>query len=89
MKIALCLSGQAREFIISYPYWKYYLLEAYDVDIFIHTWQTLDKSDLKIPIFDENAEISSTMENGVLSIKIPRRLKPLQPNIKIGVTKNE
>ena len=39
MKIALCLSGQARSFEQGYEYYKKNLLDHYDVDVFIHTWQ--------------------------------------------------
>lgn len=38
MKIALCLSGQARSFEKGYEYHKKNLLDHYDVDVFIHTW---------------------------------------------------
>jgi hypothetical protein len=40
MKIALCLSGQARSFEKGYEYHKKNLLDHYDVDVFIHTWDT-------------------------------------------------
>jgi len=39
MKIALCLSGQARSFKQGYEYYKKNLLDHYDVDVFIHTWE--------------------------------------------------
>lgn len=39
MKIALCLSGQARSFKQGFEYYKKNLLDHYDVDVFIHTWQ--------------------------------------------------
>jgi hypothetical protein len=38
MKIALCLSGQARSWKQGYEYYKRNLLDRYDVDVFIHTW---------------------------------------------------
>lgn len=38
MKIALCLSGQARSFQKGFEYHKKNLLDHYDVDVFIHTW---------------------------------------------------
>jgi hypothetical protein len=37
-KIALCLSGHVRSFLKPYYAIKKYLLDKYDVDIFIHTW---------------------------------------------------
>jgi hypothetical protein len=42
MKIALCLSGQARSFQLGYEYHKKNLLDHYDVDVFIHTWYNDD-----------------------------------------------
>lgn len=38
MKIALCLSGQARSWRESYPYVKKNLLDLHEVDIYYHTW---------------------------------------------------
>lgn len=38
-KIALCLSGQPRSFKEGYEYHKRNLLDHYDVDVFIHTWE--------------------------------------------------
>ena len=38
-KIALCLSGQPRSFEEGYEYNKRNLLDHYDVDVFIHTWE--------------------------------------------------
>ena len=42
MKIALCLSGQARSFKKGFEYHKKNLLNKYDVDVFIHTWKADD-----------------------------------------------
>lgn len=42
-KIALCLSGQPRYVKLGYQYIKKYLLDAYDVDMFVHTWLDFDK----------------------------------------------
>ena len=45
MKIALCLSGQARSYEKGYEYHKKNLLDHYDVDVFYHTWRPLDRDD--------------------------------------------
>ena len=37
-KIALCLSGHTRNFLKPYYALKKYLLDKYDIDVFIHTW---------------------------------------------------
>ena len=42
MKIALCFSGQPRSYEKGYEYYKKNLLDHYDVDVFIHTWDTDD-----------------------------------------------
>jgi len=39
MKVALLLSGDMRDWIINYVYFKQHLLDHYDVDIFISTWR--------------------------------------------------
>lgn len=39
-KIALCLSGQPRSFEKGYEYHKRNLLDHYDVDVFIHAWES-------------------------------------------------
>lgn len=38
MKIALCLSGQPRYLDEGYFFIKKYLLDKYDIDVFVHTW---------------------------------------------------
>lgn len=46
MKIALCLSGQARSFRQGYEYYKHNLLNHCDVDVYIHTWKFTEQNDL-------------------------------------------
>ena len=46
MKIALCLSGEARSFKQGYEYHKKNLLDHYDVDVYIHAW-TLPEPDMQ------------------------------------------
>lgn len=38
MKVAVCISGQPRSFAKGFEYLKKNLLDHYDTDIFIHTW---------------------------------------------------
>ena len=40
MKIAICISGQPRNFEQSYTSLKTYFLDKYDCDIYFHTWKT-------------------------------------------------
>lgn len=40
MKIAICISGQPRNFKQSYESLKIYFLDKYDCDIYFHTWKT-------------------------------------------------
>ena len=42
MKIAICISGQPRNFKQSYPILKEYFLDKYDCDVYFHTWKTLN-----------------------------------------------
>jgi hypothetical protein len=46
MKIALCLSGQARSFRQGHEYFNRNLFAHYDVDVYIHTWQFDDVQQL-------------------------------------------
>lgn len=39
MKIAVCISGQPRSYAKGYEYLKRNLLDHYDCDIFIHSWE--------------------------------------------------
>jgi hypothetical protein len=40
MKIALCLSGQPRALEEGFRYWKNNLLDRYEVDVFVHSWDS-------------------------------------------------
>jgi hypothetical protein len=40
MKIALCIAGQPRGFKTAHEFVKRNLLDQYDVDVFIHTWES-------------------------------------------------
>jgi hypothetical protein len=40
MKIALCLSGEARHSMFCFPYlWESFIDNGYDVDVYIHSWR--------------------------------------------------
>ena len=45
MRIALCLSGQPRSYKAGFEYYKKNLLSKYQVDVFIHTWDSPDTED--------------------------------------------
>lgn len=38
LKIAICLSGQMREYSEAYKTWEHLNLDAHEVDLYIHTW---------------------------------------------------
>ena len=40
MKVAVCFSGLPRFISECFPYWRKCLLEPYDCDVFVHTWQS-------------------------------------------------
>ena len=44
MKVALCLSGQMRGYLKAYPSVKKNIIDVFNPDIFIHTWDDLGKS---------------------------------------------
>lgn len=44
MKVALCISGQMRGYLKAYPSVKKNIIDVFDPDIFIHTWDDVGKS---------------------------------------------
>jgi hypothetical protein len=40
MKIALCLSGQPRALEEGFRYWKKNLIDCFEVDVFVHSWNS-------------------------------------------------
>ncbi len=48
MKIAVQISGLPRFFKSSFPYLKQYILDKYDCDIFIHTFQKFDSAPMEL-----------------------------------------
>lgn len=60
MKVALCISGQPRSFEKGYDYIKKNLLDHYDVDVFIHTWNY--SRELLQKIIDVYANSIATVE---------------------------
>lgn len=59
MKIAVCISGQARNYEKGYQELKKWFLDKYDCDIYIHTWK--DKKIVRNN-FDENFTPSHSYE---------------------------
>jgi len=59
MKIAICISGQARNYEKGYQELKKWFLDKYDCDIYIHTWK--DKKIIRSN-FDENFTPSHSYE---------------------------
>lgn len=51
MKIALCFAGQARSYEQGYEYYKSNLLNHYDVDVFIHSWN-FDEEDKLLKLYN-------------------------------------
>lgn len=60
MKIALCLSGQARSYRKAHEYINKNLLEPYSVDVFAHTWKPEDNM-RRLSIFDGINELYSPL----------------------------
>lgn len=54
MKIALCFSGQPRSFRAGYQYYRDNLLEHYDVDVFIHSWNS-ERNDEIVELYKPKA----------------------------------
>lgn len=58
MRLALCLSGQARSFRKAHEYVNKNLLEPFNVDVFAHTWKHED-SVRRLAVFDGINELYS------------------------------
>lgn len=81
MKIALCFSGQARSYQAGYEYYKKNLLDDYEVDVYIHTWDNPDFGkqlfdDLNILYRPKNIVIQSPIAEPWIDIKYPNTPNP-------------
>ena len=63
MKIALCFAGQARSFVKAFDYYKRNLLNHYDVDVYIHTWEFEEQQKL-IELYNCNVYKFESPPNG-------------------------
>lgn len=66
MKIALCFSGEPRSFQKGYEYYKRNLLNDYDVDVYIHTWNKDGVQDL-LALYNPKSYLIETKpkDNGI------------------------
>lgn len=61
MKIALCLSGQARSFREGHKFLDENLFQGNDVDVFVHTWSDIDDKDFQeLDYLYDPVEITTT-----------------------------
>jgi hypothetical protein len=79
MKIALCLSGFLRNFDKTFSFWKKYLFDIYNVDIFIDTWNTIDyNSDVA------SQDVLSAFQKNIKNINIEKRIINFNKNIMLS-----
>lgn len=77
MKIAVCFSGFVRFWEESYPAWYEYLLSRHEIDVFVHTWDTVQvKTPISIlPDFDSGVTDSVPFDSDKFSsMYTPRSL---------------
>lgn len=79
MKIALCLSGQARSVKQGYEYVKKNLLDGNDVTVFCHVWESPEVVDIEL-YKPEALMIEKPLTNDLSKYT---RVPPPQPNWKI------
>lgn len=81
MKIALCLSGQARSFDKAFPFVKKNLLDKHDVTVFFHTWNTVDETEI-LKLYT-NSQLWLTEPPQEPDLSKYTRVPPPQPNWKV------
>ena len=79
MKIALCLSGQARSVKQGYEFVKRNILDGNDVTVFCHVWETPEVIDIEI-YKPEAFMIEKSLTNDLSKYT---RVPPPQPNWKV------
>jgi hypothetical protein len=67
MKIALCLSGHMRTHVWAHQFWQKNLLSLYDVDVFIHTWDTVGPRSFGKYSTEHNPVPREDYNSGILS----------------------
>jgi hypothetical protein len=80
MKIALCLSGQARCFDKVYEYVKRNLLDKHDVTVFCHVWDFSEVEKLKELYKPQNIIVEASIKPDLSKYT---RVPPPQPNWKV------
>ena len=81
MKVALCLSGQARSFDKAFPFVKKNLLDKHDVTVFFHTWNTVDETEI-LRLYT-NSQLWLTEPPQEPDLSKYTRVPPPQPNWKV------
>jgi hypothetical protein len=80
MRIALCLSGQARAFNQGYEFVHKNLLKDNDVTVFIHTWESLEAHEAIIKYQARTWQIDPALTNDLSKYT---NVPPPQPNWKV------
>ena len=78
MKVALCLSGLTRSVKFSWPLIKRYLVEPYNSDVFLHTWEDIDNEGMRPRVnggTDTPSFLLETKENFIMEEINPKTYK--------------
>lgn len=72
MKIAVCISGQARNFKQSYTSLKTHLLDKYDCDIYFHTWKTSNFESTNFGFGNNQYSLTDNDYNNLIQLYRPK-----------------
>ena len=72
MKIAICISGQARNFKQSYNSLKTYLLDKYNCDVYFHTWKTTNFESTNFGFGNSQYSLTDNDYNDLIQLYKPK-----------------
>jgi hypothetical protein len=73
MKIAICISGQPRNFKQSYESLKKYFLDKYDCDIYFHTWKTPNFESTNFGFGNNQYSLTENNYNDLIQLYNPKK----------------
>ena len=79
MKIAICVSGQPRNFKQSYNSLKTYFLDKYDCDVYFHTWETNNFESTNFGFGNTHYSLTNNDYNDLIQLYQPKKYTLEQP----------
>lgn len=72
MRIAICISGQARNFRLSYDSLKTYFLDKYNCDIYLHTWKSANFESTDFGFGNNKYSLTDNDYNALIQLYKPK-----------------